>query len=265
MPCVAVTAFAAVSALSAGMSGRRAALLAAAILVGQLSVGWCNDYVDRTRDVTAGRSDKPIATGAVPARVVGAAAVAALLACVALSFALGVVPGVLHLLAVASAWSYNTGLKSTAASPLPFAVSFGLLPAIVATALPGTPTPRPAVVAAGALLGVAAHFANTVRDEDVDAATGIRGLPQRIGPRRSVAVTALLVAVAALLLLAVLRRTPATVALLTAGAVVAATGVGAARHARATRSPLVFRLAVGAAGLVVLGFATSGSALTVNP
>lgn len=264
MPCVAVTTFAAVFARSAGMSTARAALVAAAILAGQLSVGWGNDYVDRDRDTSTGRSDKPIATGVVPARAVGAAAVTAALGCVALSFALGVVPGVLHVLAVASAWSYNAGIKATAASPLPYAVSFGLLPAIVATALPGTPAPRPAVVAAGSLLGVAAHFANTVRDEDVDAATGVRGLPQRIGPRSSVLVTALLVGAVAGLLLAVSRRTPVTVALLGAGAVVAAAGVGAAGHARLTRSPVVFRLAVAAAGLVVLGFVTSGSALTLT-
>ena len=38
-------------------------LVALAVLAGQLSVGWSNDYLDRERDRAAGRTDKPVAAG----------------------------------------------------------------------------------------------------------------------------------------------------------------------------------------------------------
>ena len=41
-----------------------------AVLAGQLSIGWSNDLLDRSRDVAAGRSDKPLATGAADPRTV---------------------------------------------------------------------------------------------------------------------------------------------------------------------------------------------------
>jgi 4-hydroxybenzoate polyprenyltransferase len=48
---------------------------------------------------------------------------------------------------------------------------------------------------AGALLGVGAHLLNVLPDLDDDAATGVRGLPHRIGARLLPAVaTAVLVA-----------------------------------------------------------------------
>ena len=48
--------------------------------------------------------------------------------CVPLSFAMGWAAGAAHLVAVASAAGYNLGLKATALSPLPYALSFGLVP-----------------------------------------------------------------------------------------------------------------------------------------
>jgi 4-hydroxybenzoate polyprenyltransferase len=41
------------------------------------------------------------------------------------------------------------------------------------------------LVAAGALLGAGAHFANVLPDLDDDARTGVRGLPHRLGWRMS--------------------------------------------------------------------------------
>ena len=68
-PTMAVTGFATALALSAGR-GTGAILVAAAVLCGQLSVGWSNDYIDRARDRTAARMDKPIVAGSVSARLV---------------------------------------------------------------------------------------------------------------------------------------------------------------------------------------------------
>jgi 4-hydroxybenzoate polyprenyltransferase len=83
--------------------------------------------------------------------------------------------------AVGSAWAYNAGVKATVLSPLPYAVSFGLLPAFVTLGLPGHPWPRPALMGATALLGIGAHFINTLADREDDARSGIAGLPQRMG------------------------------------------------------------------------------------
>ena len=72
---------------------------------------------------------------------------------------------------------------------LPYAVSFGLLPAIASLARPLPALPGWWVFAAGALLGIAAHFANVLPDLDDDRRTGIRGLPHRLGLRPSIVIT----------------------------------------------------------------------------
>ena len=43
----------------------------------------------------------------------------------------------------------------------------------------------PWAIAAGALMGAAAHFANVIPDLEDDSRTGIRGLPHRLGMRGS--------------------------------------------------------------------------------
>ena len=120
----------------------------------------------------------------------------ALALCIPLSFANGLGAGLVHLVTVAGGWAYNLGLKRTVLSFVPYAVSFGALPAFLALGLDGHPLPRPWVVLAGALLGVGAHFLNVVPDirEDLDA--GVRGLPQRLGERGARAGGALLLAAA---------------------------------------------------------------------
>jgi 4-hydroxybenzoate polyprenyltransferase len=172
----------------AGVSGRGlsgCAVVGAAVLCGQLSVGWCNDAVDAGRDATAGRTDKPIAAGTAHRAVVAAAAGLSLAVCVPLSLAAGRLAGTAHLLGVAAAWSYNLGVKRTAASWLPYALGFGLLPAFVTLGLAGRPWPPAWAMAAGALLGVGAHFTNVLPDIDADLAAGVRGLPQRLGRGRT--------------------------------------------------------------------------------
>ncbi|GAA0288121.1 UbiA family prenyltransferase [Streptomyces polychromogenes] len=200
LPAAAVTLFAAVLAAAAGRGTAGTALTAAAVAAGQLSVGWCNDRVDLTRDRAAGRRDKPLATGGVPAAAGTAAALTALALCVPLSLAPGPAAGAAHLAGVAAAWAYNLRLKATAASWLPYAVAFGLLPAFVTLGLPGAPWPPPWLTGAAALLGAGAHFANVLPDIADDLAAGVRGLPQRLGARRAATVAALLVLGSAALL-----------------------------------------------------------------
>ncbi|HEV7826087.1 MAG TPA: UbiA family prenyltransferase [Mycobacteriales bacterium] len=190
-PTVAVTA---VSAALAAGAGRNVPLIAAAVLAGQLSVGWDNDAVDASRDVASGRADKPVVRGHVTARTLRVAAVGAFALCVPLSLLSGGY-GVLHVVAVASAWSYNRPLKSTPLSVVPYLVSFALLVAFVV----GSPGPWWLLTAA-ALLGAGAHFANALPDLEDDAATGVRGLPHRLGRTGSTAAASLLLLAASLCL-----------------------------------------------------------------
>lgn len=182
-PTAVVTGIACALAVAAGLRPATCALIGVAVLAGQLSVGWSNDAVDAGRDITLGRTGKPVVDGAVSANTVRAAAAIALACCVPLSLAVGLLAGAVHLVGVAAAWSYNLGVKATWASPLPFAVGFASLPSFVTLALPGHPWPAWWVVAAGALLGVGAHLANVLPDIAGDLATGVRGGPQRLGPR----------------------------------------------------------------------------------
>lgn len=193
LPAAAVTLFAAALTAAAGQGPARAAVTVGAVAAGQLSVGWCNDRADLRRDLATGRADKPLVAGTVPAPAVTRAAAGALLLCVALSSACGPLAGAAHLVGVAAAWAYNLGLKRTVASWLPYALAFGLLPAFVTLGLPGAPWPPPWLTAAAALLGVGAHFANVLPDIEDDLATGVAGLPQRLGRRVSAALAGLLV------------------------------------------------------------------------
>jgi hypothetical protein len=96
----------------------------------------------------------------------------------------------------------------------------------------------------------------------------VRGLPQRLGPHRSLQVTALGVGTAALVLLAGVldgagRPGLVGVGLLACGAVVALAGLAFARPGGPGASPLpagriAFRLTLGAVALVVLGLLLAG-------
>jgi 4-hydroxybenzoate polyprenyltransferase len=255
LPCLAVTAMVTAMAVSAGVHGR-AAVLAAAVLVGQLSVGWSNDAIDAPLDTAAARADKPIATGAISRRTVAWCAGVALVADIPLSLTLGWRAGLAHLAAVSLAWSYNLGIKRTLASPLPYAVAFGLVPVVVAAMLPRSPAPVDVLVIAGAACGVGAHFANTVGDAAEDAMTGIRGLPQRIGPEASTAVAGAFVALA---VLHVLKAAGASALTVTAAMVDVAIAIAlpvAVRFPTARR--LAFRMVIVAVALLVLAFVVSG-------
>ncbi|HEY0641171.1 MAG TPA: UbiA family prenyltransferase, partial [Pseudonocardiaceae bacterium] len=180
-PTAAVTAVAAGLAVTTGRPAAQVLGVAGTVLAGQLSVGWLNDLLDADRDAAVGRPDKPVAAGAVSRRTVLAATLLAAAAAIGLSLLSGWPAAAAHTAALVSAWAYDLGVKATVWSPVPYLVSFGLLPAFVVLGLPAAP---PAwLVAAGALLGCAAHFANVLPDLDDDLATGVRGLPHRWGRR----------------------------------------------------------------------------------
>ncbi|WP_369132586.1 UbiA family prenyltransferase [Modestobacter sp. I12A-02662] len=199
-PALAVTAVAVLLAVAAGAGPARTALVGAAVLTGQASIGWCNDWLDADRDRAVARSDKPVVQGVVTPAELRTGAFTALAVSVVLSLLLGVVPGLLLLVLVASGWAYDLGLKRTALSPVPYLTGFGALPAGVVAAAPGGAAAPWWLVAAGAALGGAAHVANVAPDVDDDLATGVRGLPHRVGPVASAVAGALFLGAASLLL-----------------------------------------------------------------
>jgi 4-hydroxybenzoate polyprenyltransferase len=187
LPTAAMTVGVTAAAALSGRTGVEVGLVAATVLTGQLTVGWINDVVDRERDRQVGRRDKPVAMGWVdPGTVVFAAACAVLLV-VPLSIANGTYAGIAHLAAVVSAWLYNFWFKRTVLSWLPYAVSFGLLPAFLSYGglgggMHGGP-PTIAMTVLAALLGIGIHFLNTLPDLVEDKETGVFHLPLRIAMR----------------------------------------------------------------------------------
>lgn len=258
-PALAVTAMTTALGVAAGRGGS-AVWLCLAMLSGQLFVGWSNDWLDAGRDVAAGRADKPVAAGQVSRRAVGAAALAAVALCVPLSLANGVLAGLVHLAAVASAGAYNAVVKRTPLSPLPYAFSFGSLPWFVTLGLPGRPAPPWWSYAAAALLGVGAHFVNTLPDQADDVRLGVRGLPQRIGRAPSLLAGAALLAAAGLLLAVAPAGPPSPLAVWLAVAQVAAVAAVVAT-ARLGRERAAWTLTIAAAVLAVALLLANGASL----
>lgn len=184
-PTVAVTLLTALLASAVGHDRTTGLLVTAAVFTGQLTIGWSNDLIDAARDRVVARDDKPLARGELSESLVRRAIGIAGTACVALSLACGWRSATVHLLlGVASGWAYNLGLKRTAWSALPYAVAFGALPAVASLAAPDRSWPPAWMVATGAVLGIGAHLLNALPDLADDDATGVRGLPQRLGAPR---------------------------------------------------------------------------------
>lgn len=264
-PSIAVTAVFVAFGFGVGLDGGRLALLGLAVLFQQASVGLSNDWLDAERDLVNGRKDKPVALGWVSARAARNAAFAAAAIAMILTAPLGTLAMIAHGIFLVSAWSYNVGLKSTPLSVLPYIVSFGLLPLIVTLSLP-TPALTPWwAMTIGALLGVAAHFANVLPDLEDDHRTGVRGLPHRLGVRSSGLVICL--ALAATAILAVVGPgTPPSIARWIEFAVTLAIAA-AVGFLVLTRPPrrILFRLIIVAALLSVLLLVSAGQDALVMP
>ena len=265
-PTLVVTALSLALGLAAGLEAWRLVLLVAAVFSGQVSVGLSNDAIDAARDEAVGRRDKPIAAGVVSAGGALGVAVGAVVVALVLSAPLGAGMLAAHAVALAAAWAYNAGLKATVFSIVPFVLSFGLFPSFATLSLPGgAPAPAWAGIA-GAALGAAVHLTNVLPDLDDDRATGIRGLPHRLGARASAVVAAAGVVVGALSVLGGSSRgelddVPVVgwIFFAAAAATAAATGVRVL-----VRPPdrTVFRLVMLAALLLAAQLVATGGALT---
>jgi 4-hydroxybenzoate polyprenyltransferase len=197
-----MTVFLAIAAAVTSVHGWQLALFVAAVLSGQLSVGWMNDFVDAKLDITVSRADKPVAAGALNRAALRVPIAIALIFVVPLSIlAAGWIGGVAHVAAVASAHVYNLYLSRTIWSWLPYVVSFALLPIFVAQAASNGLWPEQPMIVLFALIGLIAHLLNALPDIEIDRQAGKGGLAVSLGRNYTLALTAVfsLFAIAVLL------------------------------------------------------------------
>jgi|TARA_B110000259_G_scaffold185756_1_gene235482 4-hydroxybenzoate polyprenyltransferase len=195
MPSLAVALFATLFAVGGGLAVERVALVGLAVLLQQFSVGLSNDWLDHKRDRASGRTDKPVAQGSLDASLVRNSSFASGVLALLVSGLLGWESLGWMVFMLVAGWAYNLGLKATAFSVLPYAIGFGILPVFVTLSLEQSQMPPAWVVVVAALLGVSAHFANTLPDLLEDRATGVRALPHIVGQK----ISALIIATTAIL------------------------------------------------------------------
>jgi 4-hydroxybenzoate polyprenyltransferase len=170
------------------------------VFLGQLLVGWTNDLNDYQDDLKHNRIRKPLVSGELTkTSLLRAVKITTPIAVVVNLFGpLGIKGGSLYLFGVGMGVAYNFYFKSTLLSPLPYALAFA---AFVSSIVIATDQSVPIwLVLAGALFGVAAHFANVLKDLDQDLTSGIKGLPQRLGKKKSRTICGLLLIALTLIL-----------------------------------------------------------------
>ena len=168
-------------------------VIAFGVSSGQLVLGWSNDLYDLEDDLKHERSKKPLVSGLITKQylqkwlrfMVPFSFVANLLG------PLGIKGGLVYMLGIACGVAYNFYFKFNMLSPLPYAIAFAALPSSVAISKDIKPPIW--MLLGGALFGLAAHFINVIKDMDEDQASGIKGLPQRLGKAKSIAVAILLI------------------------------------------------------------------------
>lgn len=197
---LAMTVFLGISAWLTGVNGVKLLVLTSAVLFGQFSVGWLNDFIDLALDRQSGRSEKPLVAGALKLSSLKIAILIAAILAIPLSIvAAGWLGGLAHISAIFSAYCYNLWLARTIWSWLPYVLSFGLLPVFIAQAASAALWPESAMILLFSLVGVIAHLLNAVPDIEIDRQADKGGLAVSLGRRRSMLLAALL-AIAALCL-----------------------------------------------------------------
>jgi 4-hydroxybenzoate polyprenyltransferase len=253
IPTFAVTILTLLLAIAFRVPSVNAVMIVVAVFFNQIAIGLSNDIIDVARDKRAGRTDKPLATGALSLRsawiVVGVSSVISL----GLSVLVDPLVGIWQAVFLASGFAYNARLKATVLSALPYATGFAALPALVSSGTQPPNWPGWWVLLVGASLGVSAHFANVLPDSDSDRSEGIRGLPQRTPAMLTAAVLMSLTTLSSVILIWQGGRSAAW---MTVPVGVAAVAVSVAAAVLVHRTPTTmwpFRLSMVAAGLISLG------------
>ena len=170
-----------------------ALVIAFGVFTGQLIVGWSNDLYDYEDDLRHKRLNKPLVAKTISKEqlqkwlrfMVPFSFIANLLG------PLGIKGGLVYMLGIAFGVSYNLYFKFSPLSPLPYAIAFAALPSCIVISKDITPPLW--MWLGGALLGMAAHFINVIKDMNEDRVSQIGGLPQRLGTKYSIVVAALLI------------------------------------------------------------------------
>jgi 4-hydroxybenzoate polyprenyltransferase len=179
---IVVAAFACV-ALRGWPGAERILWLSTTMLCIQFSIGALNDWADRELDART-KPSKPIASGLVSSGT--ALVVAVLLAITAATLAVwgGSAAWVLAMTGLSIGIAYDLGVKRTPLSALTYALALPLIPIWVWTALGADSAALFVVLPVGMLLGVSLQLANALPDAEGDAAAGVRGTLQVLGPER---------------------------------------------------------------------------------
>ena len=162
-------------------------MVLATALVGQAVLGWHNDLVDRARDASHHRDDKPLVRGDVDSSTVWFWLAVGVMLVVPLAVFHGVWAGLAYLGSLLVGVLGNVVLRGGWLSWLTWAVSFALCPAFLSYggwAGQGRETPPEIVVTVlAALLGVCVHVLVALPGLVADNEDGRRHLPLRIALR----------------------------------------------------------------------------------
>ena len=251
IPTLAVTTLTLLLAIAFGVPVGHTVLIVVAVFFNQIAIGLSNDIIDVSRDRRAGRTDKPLVTGAMSLSTAWAVVVGASILSLVLSVLVNPWVGAWQAVFLFSGFAYNAGLKATVLSVVPYATGFAALPALVSFGTQPPSWPGWWVMLVGASLGVSAHFANVLPDGDSDRAEGIRGLPQRVPAFVTAAALVFITGLSAAILIWQGGASWVTIAAGIAAIAVSVTAAVLMRRAPATAWP--FRLSMMAAGCLVVG------------
>ena len=175
-------------------------VIAFTVFTGQRVVGWSNDLYDFADDQKHQRLNKPLVSGVITEKYLRSWLIFMVPFSLVVNILgpLGFKGGLLYWLGIGCGVAYNFYFKFTFLSPLPFAVAFAILPSCIAISKDVTPPLW--MWLGGALLGCAAHFVNVLKDLDQDRASEIKGLPQIVGKKASIAIAAVLSVIALVVL-----------------------------------------------------------------
>ena len=193
----------------------------------QASIGSLNDIIDAPRDRGL-KAGKPIPAGLVAPPVAWAVVVLAAAVGVGLAAPSGPATVALAAVVLAIGYGYDLAFKGTSWSWLPFAVGIPLLPVFgwlgTTGGLPGSfALLLPVAVVAGAALAIA----NARADVDRDSASGVESVATRLGPERSWALNAgLLAAVVTVAIVTLMTAAAPPAALLAAVGAASVIGLG---------------------------------------
>lgn len=237
----------------AGAQGETAVELGLAMLGFQFAIGAANDFKDAAAD-SVSKPGKPVPSGLITRPAAAAVAAVAGGAGLAISALVGLPALILGAAGLGDGLVYDLRLKGTALAWVPFAAGVGLLPVYAWWgATGGLPPALAGVVVLAFGAGSTLALANAYADVNRDRAASATSVATALGPGRTLAVDAALLALVQIIALATTIATAEAALLLfeAGGCGLGWLGVGLAAVRDERARPLVWELQ--AIGLAVLG------------